>query len=151
MAEIKKCPWCGSEFEPRDKRQKHCSKRCGERSRYESRKGVIPLRYCTICGAIIKARGEHRKTCGKKSCISEQRKRYKLRINTDFYNEMSVEDVRSFFGMRSIRAGDVECLGCGHTFYSEDVVNNKMCSVCKEQAGRYHYTDSFSAGGRKRC
>jgi predicted nucleic acid-binding Zn ribbon protein len=149
MAENKKCPWCGIDFEPRDKRQKHCSKRCGERMRYEKRKGAIPLRYCCICGSPIKARGEHRKTCGKKTCISEQRKRYKLKINSDLSEGMSVDEVRAFFGMRKISVGEIRCLGCDRIFYSENTTTNKMCSTCNEQATRYYNTESYGAGHKQ--
>ena len=58
-----------------------------------------------------------------------------MRINVpDYIYEESrklTNNFRKSLGMRKIKRGKRECLGCEKPFKSQDVRNNRLCDKCK--------------------
>lgn len=143
------CKQCKTEFEPRDERHLYCSKSCGAKFRHDRRKGDIPVRKCVICGQEYKVRGELRRTCGKKPCMAELRRRYKNSINRAMTDGMTVEEVRRYYGLKPVNSGFIECLKCEREFLSEDTRNQRLCRDCNEEAYHYHMSDVYFVRGVK--
>jgi hypothetical protein len=109
-----------------------------------------PIKTCAICGEVIKARGVHRRTCGKRTCVNELRRRYKASISSALSNAMSVYEVRQYYGLKPIPEGDVECLRCGRVFRSDDTKRNRLCAMCNDIIGRYDVNE-YCDEGRRVC
>lgn len=150
MTNLRACLFCGAEFEPRDSRHKFCCRSCGQSFRMEEVKKQEPVKLCVICNSIIKARGIHRRTCGSRKCINELRKRYKASINSALSAEISVQEVRQYYGLKPIPEGDIECLKCGKVFRSVDIRRNRLCGFCRETIQRYDVNE-YCDEGRRVC
>ena len=126
------CIICGDKFTTSYKRKKYCSEKCKSKASYLKRveDHEVFIATCVGCGVEIKSFFKGRKTCGKKECRSELRRRYKRKIYNDLATEMSVEEVRNYYMLKPIEKGIISCLSCGEKFKSTDTKANRLCRRC---------------------
>ena len=70
---IKKCAYCGAEFETTGYNQKFCTPSCGVKSRRKEH----PPQKCVICGVEYIPWNSKQVTCGQKECVAENLKNKK--------------------------------------------------------------------------
>jgi len=64
--------------------------------------------------------------------------------NTQYMSFDSMNTFREREGLPPIRRGERNCLCCQITFYSEDLINIRMCIRCKRFQDRTQPEQSFS-------
>ncbi len=106
---------------------------------------------CAHCGAPLTR--SYSRYCQKRECKRACKRQYNRshpRKNTNQQKEFKVaslseiQEFRKTEGLRLLKPGEPECLGCGRKFKSPDVVTIRMCDSCK-------YTDAETRiGGVKK-
>ncbi len=80
-SEIRNCPWCHKDFEPKDSRQKFCSRSCGSLS-HSKRKA--PILTCSYCSSSFERRSYKSR---RHFCQRECKKRYDKENPTIFQSD----------------------------------------------------------------
>jgi|LSQX01.2.fsa_nt_gb hypothetical protein len=62
---MKKCVWCGKEFEPKNRVQKYCNSKCSYEAQKERQNNIIYKNICTECGDTFEAKYRQAKVCKK--------------------------------------------------------------------------------------
>lgn len=115
------CVCCGSEFEPKQRRSKYCSRECQKKGHYQNKpKGAT--KNCAWCGKEFYT--EHR---GNKYCSSA------CRIKAA--DEQRLKSIAN----RKPKYEPKECLHCGKEFTPRDGRQIYCCTECATQRYRLEY------------
>lgn len=114
------CKWCGRSFKPRHAINRHCSRACGQRTRYKENRAMVG---CASCGKSLERRLSNatkftRHYCSWACKNAHQEIRYSGNGNPHFKG-----------------LGWKVCIGCGSRFY--DTHNSRrFCGVdCSQRIG----------------
>lgn len=151
------CGFCGSEFIPIMRTQKYCNIECQQKQNYIKAKinkskrlkeKKIYQKQCLYCNKDFETTIYQQiyctVECGQRFAYLKR----KLENSDEMITEAeSIAQVRAINGLPPIQSGDVVCLKCGITFFSEDILREHTCFSCRQRSSENIFD---GCGGVKR-